>query len=297
MRSFKAADLVTLPRVSAEGGRTLASRVLAAAAQEKLGVAMTEAVEEVKTGLDVLTAVMNHASTPAVDPLAAQAADARLTGCWAALYATLGAWLRVPELPEASAAQAILETVFPEGLAFTRLAYADEWSTSDRMLIKIEEDQLTNSIDALGGSKILRTLRRAHRDYGVVLGITSVDTSTKVTKTVREALLELMDALRGYVLQATALQRRSDPRATALSERLLKPIAEFHTRATAAGRAEDAKTDAASATSPDATTGVPTAAPVAPLSPSSEAHVRAGDRSATTTVATAITNPSTIAVP
>src|SRR5262249_8314287 len=108
----------------------------------------------------------------------------------------------------------------------------------DRMLIKIAELELDDDIAALGAGKILKTLRQAHKDYGLALGITTVEKAPR-TKNVREALGDLMDSIRNYVVQATAIQRKKDPNSLELPERLPQPIAEFESQtrggATAAG--------------------------------------------------------------
>lgn len=264
MRQYKALDLVQLPRADAMGARALANQILVAVVDLKVPAAVLEAVGEVRAALGVLETRMAEQLPDAAsaEPARARGADVKIDACWASLYNLLVGWSRLPDSKEGERANVILAQIFPDGLAFTRLPWREEWVQSDTRLMAIDAQGFAKDIDALGATKILKTLRQAHKDYGVALAITA-KAEPKATATMRDALLELQDALRNYVVQASAIQRKNNAKTLELSEALLAPIATFQVRG-----ARDA---AASATTP-----APGAPPDTPAPAQGEASQAAG---------------------
>ena len=78
----------------------------------------------------------------------------------------------------------------------------------------------------------------AHNAYGEALGITTVKAAVE-TPAIRVARDAVVEVVRGYVLRVAALVRKSDPKAEALSQRLLAPIVNWREVLTKAGAAAD----------------------------------------------------------
>jgi hypothetical protein len=129
----------------------------------------------------------------------------------------------------------------------------------------IEERQLEPAIQGLGGAAILEALRTAHQEYGDAQGITAIADSDVSTSTIGQALTGFMEALRGFVVQATAMVRKNDAKTEELSQLLLAPIESWETLA-ARARTPEPPTDAPPGEPP--ATSEPTLPPMNAPSPS-----------------------------
>src|SRR5439155_17835288 len=135
---------------------------------------MSQGVAGVRRALAVLIEALSRRlpSDDEVDPNAAREADRKRDASWAALHGLFTAWARVGDIDEAETAKRLLALVFPAGLAFLNLSYRQAWATSDALLRSIHTNDLAERIESLGGAKLLKRLRRAHREHGATLGIT-----------------------------------------------------------------------------------------------------------------------------
>lgn len=150
-------------------------------------------------------------------------ADIAIDNAWSALHARLDAYASLPQThwPKAARAAELIAILFPDGLAFITLPYAEEWAEGDKRLGLIDERGLGTDIDALAGSEFLAEVRRAQARYADVLN---------VHKPVGGAGGDLTDPLRAlgraiatYALQVVAMSDGS-PSSIRIVRQVLKPI-------------------------------------------------------------------------
>jgi hypothetical protein len=231
-RSFSANSLVRLPRLSARSAARLLQELLVAASDEKkLPAAIAADRDEMKAAHAELSAELNkRLAGEGEEPPQVRAADSVEDNAFGALFDWLSAWARLPGAPMAGEVEAILQAVFPRGLAFLAIRPSDEWQEAELRLNLLKEKGFDTTIVKLGGKPFLDELERAHKAYGEALGITTVKTSPEAPA-LREARDAALDAVREYVLRVTAHVRKKDPQTTALAERLLAPLSVWKDRA------------------------------------------------------------------
>src|SRR5690606_11843697 len=185
-----------------------------------------ETRDEVAAALNVLVeAAMQRLPGPATDGLSAKDIDKQVDAAWSGTYNWLTGWAKLPNEPKAKIAAELRDRLFPNGLKFTQVRYVDQWAESNTRLSLIDEAELERSFDTLGGRAFLRAMRDTHKAYGEVLGITKAQEEEVRATRIRDALDRLADALRAYVLQVSAMERKSDPNSSKVVERLLLPLA------------------------------------------------------------------------
>jgi len=229
----------------------LARSVLAAAEEHSaLPEAVRETRDDLSAALDGLVeAAMQKLPGAAVDHgPRAKDVDTRLDAAWSGTYNWLAGWARLPNEPKAKIAAELRERLFPEGLRFTQLRYPQQWAESNTRLSLIDQDELDKTFETLGGRSFLDALRETHKAYGEVLGITKPQEEEVRATRIRDALSRLSDALRAYVLQVSAMERKSDPNSSKLVEQLLKPLANWQSPTTSS---PSAPKPAAEAPKPD----------------------------------------------
>lgn len=231
VRTFTALDLVRLPRLDANTAQSLGSAVLAAAESVTLSEGPKEALAEVSIAVNALIEAASTHKLPAPianDGPSSRDADSKLDSAWVGTYDWLTGWARLPEEPKAQVAAALRDRLFPDGLKFTRYSFTKEWAESNTRLSLINDSELEKSFETLGGSAFLETIRKTHKVYGDILGITKAQEEEAARATrIRDAMDRLVDALRGYVLQVSAMARKSDPASQTLVDKLLAPIANW----------------------------------------------------------------------
>ena len=256
-RTFEPNKLVHLPPLDALAAQTVGSAVLAAAANKTLADPVAEALAEVKVAVDVLQTA-NLQRIPTGDTFAARAADIDLDSAWSVLHDLLSVVARVPDQPRADLAKTLLGDLFPDGLQFTRLRFAQEWAESENRLKMIDDRGFAPQIEQLGGAVALAHLRQAHAHYGDVLSVVTARTPAPAIR-IRDARDAVMKALRQFVARVTVTIRDQDPSSVALARELLAPI-ETWAPAPPTKPATDQPAPPAP-TPPSAPTPVPTSAP------------------------------------
>ncbi|MBK6685959.1 MAG: hypothetical protein IPG45_15910 [Deltaproteobacteria bacterium] len=159
-------------------------------------------------------------------------ADASLDRSWGAVFTRLKAFAELPhdEYALAKEAAALMDRLFPDGLAFLRLPYAQEWAESERRLQMIDNEKLTKTLDKAAGPEFLQQVRRNHVVYGEVLGITKPDpmpqgpARAEHRKNLRKAISRYV-----FAVLASAVDEESTLRALAA----LRPIDTFRANAQA----------------------------------------------------------------
>lgn len=225
IRDFSAFHSVRLPNLDANAAQSLGRAILAAAEGATLSEGAREALDDVAAALDALVDVARNRLSPIDEgkPDTRQA-DIDLDAAWSSTHGLLTAWAKLPNEPKAKLASELRARLFPDGLKFTQLRFATQWSESDIRLALIEKERLDVIFEALGGAEFLKALRDTHRVYGDALGITKAQELPSPEPNLRESIARLADALRVYVLQVTAMIRKGDPQSAELAETLLAPI-------------------------------------------------------------------------
>jgi hypothetical protein len=143
---------------------------------------------------------------------------------WSALRGRLDCCVLLGDDDHAPRAQALLTTLFPTGLDFLKLPYAEEWAQSERRLELIASDELEAEIEALVGEPYLPLLRQAHEAYGIALGITKAKEAAPAAARVLEPLRELKEAITSYARGVIGTMDEDDPKSVKAAEKQLEPI-------------------------------------------------------------------------
>lgn len=125
---------------------------------------------------------------------------------WGALRDLLEALSRMADKFERAAqAKQLLAQIFPEGAAFLRLSYAEQYVTMDTMLKRIDSEGLARSVNAVVGPELLQQIRAVHPRYGAMVARRLNEAAPAVS------LLEHVRALqRAIVEYATAVASTVD---------------------------------------------------------------------------------------
>lgn len=151
-------------------------------------------------------------------------ADIAIDNAWSALHGRLEAYASLPQAqwPKAARAAELIAALFPTGLSFLSLPYAEEWSEGEKRLEKIVGGGLARDIDELAGPEFLAEVRRAQHRYGEVLAVRKAN-EKKLPPDLTDPLRALGRAISNYALQVIAT---SDGSASAIwsIRQTLKPI-------------------------------------------------------------------------
>jgi len=169
-------------------------------------------------------------------PVEKRPADIRVDKAWEALYSRLDAYASLPsgEHKGAKRAAELLDVIYPDGLQFLTLPYNAEWAEGEKRLRLIEDDELSEDIDALAGPEFLAEVRKAHTIYGEAIGVTKPSGEGKRVNLV-DPLRTLGRAITQYALQVIAMVDDERPESVEVVRRALRPIDDH--RADAAHRA------------------------------------------------------------
>lgn len=176
-------------------------------------------------------------------------ADQAIDNAWGALYARLEAYASLDRerVPRAARAAELLTALFPDGLSFLKLPYAEEWSESKKRLDRVASDALDKDLDALAGKEFLEEVRAAHERYGKAIGITAPRAAVDAPASLVEPLREVSRAIAAYAVQVVAAAQQSDDEATTSGLlRALRPIDDHR-----ADGARRSKSKSGSAEGPD----------------------------------------------
>jgi hypothetical protein len=231
-RYFTPADLVALPRLSANGAVALGNELMTVGKQaSKLPPGLQKAQKRLAAALGDLESQLAAGAAEAspYDSAAAGAADTKLDRSWGALNDFAQSFLRLPHDDQQARADAqrVVDAAFAQGLRFLQLPYKLQWAESKIRLKRLEDEATSASLERLGGRLFLQTITRAHDEYGKALNITvEAEPAPKATRTLREALETFTSVLRIYVMQAAAFAIEDDA-SKARADALLAPIARW----------------------------------------------------------------------
>lgn len=264
MSNLEYAAYLRRPRMSAENILALAIRLLQSAPKEQLQEPALGSLKALHEAAETLQATLRARHTAASGSL--RPYDRRFDGAWAALYARLQAWTRLLDHPNAPRAQALIERLFPEGLAFLRHSYDEEWVHSRTLLGLIESEALEDELAQLAGVEFLPLIRVAHEELGKQLGLED-DGEQDEDEAVNAAMLgahvrAMAQAIATYGRRMVGLVDEDDPDSIARFEAAMAP----RTAAlAAAGRRSGSSELAPALDDPDALEELDLEAPLPPV--------------------------------
>lgn len=234
-RSYDIADLITLPRLDASGADALVTELLSLSKGQKLPRPVEQARKSLAERQKELKAALmaRLQSLPASDSARAKAADQAEDAAFGATFDWLTGLSRLPESTEESkTARTLLAALFRDGLKFTQLPFKLEWAEADARLRTIDADAgIAEGFARLHGDVFLENLRKAHKEYGAALGITSVKTpEAQPGASLKEPLALVRAALRMYALRVLAHEDGDDVEASGATASLLAPLVEWQSR-------------------------------------------------------------------
>lgn len=207
-------------RFSGPGGVVLGMQVLSAAPTSP-----TPAIHESLTGVrNATVALQGSLGERLVQGGSVLAAlDTSLDSIWVGLRMSLEGLARFEATDTARRAAELLPKVLPQGTAFVKATYAEQWSTTDNLLQRIDELGLAEELEALLGAELLPLVRGKHEAYGRALGIGgTVDEPD--TRAIQEGSTRLAHALVDYGRVMVGWVRPEDAESVAAFQKAMRPI-------------------------------------------------------------------------
>lgn len=121
-----------------------------------------------------------------------------------------------------------LATLFPEGLAYTKTAYATQDTVMQRMLRQLKEPELAASVETVAGKKYLTAFKSVAKQYHAMVKAMGRVVETPVDQ--RSILTEMQDLVVQHASRILGELRDSDPKSVARTRALLAPIDNFRLR-------------------------------------------------------------------
>ena len=235
---------VRRPRITIYSGIALSIRLLEAAPADATPAELAALADMRGCAHAVQTAVRLRALH---DMLELRPNDRRLDGAWASLHGHLASATRMVGTPEAARAEALLNTLFPEGLSFVSMKVEAEWIHSRFLLARIDGEGLADQLAALVTETCMANLRSAHAELGQVLGLVESEgegesAAEVMPGTVGEYLAELAEAIAGYGRVLVGGLRRKQPHTLERFKAAVAPL-DAHCRASGLGSEDQALID------------------------------------------------------
>lgn len=275
VRTFTVEEMVQLPRMSASDTIALATSLRTRAlAAPVLPPAISRPLQIMVDELGILFTLAESRIPDSAPNDSRELADRILNAAWAALRSWCKGWSLLPypeHAAQSDAARDLEARIFPDGLRFTQASFRIQWVESQARIGLIDREGLVAVVTTLGGAPFLDAVRKAHDEFGRVLGITEVPDDQEGAVYVRDAMDRLISSMRRYVLQVTAYADSGEPDSEALADALLMPIKTWKTRPTSTAPSDDAPVTGPvtepAPTPPDAALApTPPAAALAPVS-------------------------------
>jgi hypothetical protein len=161
----------------------------------------------------------------------------RLAGAWSSIRDRLITYETLPASNrDRERAIAIHDSLFPDGVAFVKLAAARVYAESERRIDLIDERRFAKDLARLVGDRFVAALRADHEAYGDAFGLTKLSPLPAEPVVVVELLRKLVEAISRYALQLLAAADHDPDKREAIAFALF-PIEEF--RAAASRRVTD----------------------------------------------------------
>ncbi len=223
--SFDPSPYTRAPLLNVASAVTLGTALLAAL-PKKPEARIAKAAKRLQAAVAELQQVWKE-SDAKVEADDSRSADQAIDNAYANLFARLQAYaaLDSEHHPRANRAAELASVLFPTGLAFLKLPYAEEWAESQKRLDRVESDGLAKELDELAGKEFLAEVRRLHIAYGVAIGVTQAKKmpATEAAKP-GEPLRKVAQAVVLYASQVSSLYDPDEPETLDLIRRCLAPI-------------------------------------------------------------------------
>jgi hypothetical protein len=200
------------------------ARALISAAPEEPDAALAKRLTKIRKAAKLLQGAWVDASRPTPATEDARVVDVTLDRCWSAMRSRLEGCSQLGDDDLAPRATKLLETVFPTGLDFLRLPYAEEWAESERRLALIKTDDLDAEFERMAGAAYLPAIKQAHAAYGAALGITDKKAAAPDPARVLEPLRALQAAISSYVRAVVGAVDEDDEDSVVAAKEQLEPI-------------------------------------------------------------------------
>lgn len=149
---------------------------------------------------------------------------------WAALRGRIESYALLPsdEFPLAESAGQLLQILFPEGLGFLKLTYAEQAAHTAALLRRIDEDGLAKDLDAVCGPEFLRHVRTLQPRYDAMVQaqLTQRDGGPDLAGQVRA----LARAIVTYATRVAATVEDDDAKTLAKAREALRPLDQFRSQ-------------------------------------------------------------------
>lgn len=200
------------------------ARALISAAPEEPDAALAKRIAKIRKTAKLLQGAWVDASRPTPATQDVRTIDVALDRRWSALRSRLEGCTQLDDDDHAPRATKLMTTLFPTGLDFLRLPYAEEWAESERRLVLIKTDGFEAELAELAGARYLSAIKEAHVAYGAALGITDKKAAAPDPARVLEPLRELQSAIASYVRAVVGAVDEDDEDSIAAAQEQLEPI-------------------------------------------------------------------------
>lgn len=200
------------------------ARALITAASTEPDPALTKRIAKIRKAAKLLQTSWVDAGRPTPASQDVRAVDVTVDRRWSALRSRLEGCVQLDDEDHAPRATKLMQTLFPTGLDFLRLPYAEEWAESERRLVLIKTDGLKAELAELVGARYLTALEEAHAAYGAALGITNKKAAAPDPARVLEPLRKLHAAIASYVRAVVGAVDEDDEDSVMAAQEQLEPI-------------------------------------------------------------------------
>ncbi|MCL2778396.1 MAG: hypothetical protein FWD73_10360 [Polyangiaceae bacterium] len=224
MNGFDASLYDAIPQTTAAGIVALVRSMIVAGKGTKYEPAI-KALKRLRTKGETLREL--HAKvTPVQEKVDTRVVDNAMDRAWQALERRLSLYADLsPEFAnDAAEAAEIHHMLFPNGMAFLSLPYAQQWAEGEAIVHRMHG--IEEKIDRFAGAPFLAQVRACHVNYGVALGITKPKPEKVAIESIVEPLRETRGALMTYSRLLVAAVENEDLEAKAVQTALL-PLAEL----------------------------------------------------------------------
>ena len=206
-------------------GATLGlARALLSAASSDPDERVAKRLAKLRKGAKLLQVAWVEAGRPTGAVSDPRPFDLVLDRCWSALRSRLEGCVQLGDDDHAPRGARMTTVLFPTGLDFLKLPYAEEWAESERRLQLVKTDGLAGELEELAGAKYLPAIKKAHAAYGAALGITDKKAAPTDGVRVVKPLRELQAAIGAYVRAVVGQVDEDDEESVAATQEQLEPI-------------------------------------------------------------------------
>ncbi|MCL2779325.1 MAG: hypothetical protein FWD73_15125 [Polyangiaceae bacterium] len=224
MNGFDASLYDAIPQTTAAGVVALVRSMIVAGKDTQYEPAI-KALKRLRTKGETLREL--HAKVmPIQEKVNTRVVDNAMDRAWHALEQRLSLYADLsPEFAsDAAEAAEVHHMLFPHGIAFLTLPYAQQWAEGEAIVHRMHG--IEEKIDRFAGAPFLAQVHACHVNYGVALGITKPKPEKVAIESIVEPLRETRAALNTYARLLVAAVENEDLEAKVVQMALL-PLAEL----------------------------------------------------------------------